>query len=1008
MPNPRTQMLLRDDLRDVVRGDLVIGEVPLGACSTDAGVWERQPLVLIAPRDSTDVLAVLSYAAEHGIAVHPRGAGLGVTAGCLGRGIVLDCSRHLRRVIEPGPDFVTVEAGITVREVRETLAQQGRRLQGLTAEADEFTIGGWLSGLDLASVPAESGHWRSIKAARLALSDGSVETLTNIPLDVAESDDALSDSQRGLYRVAHWHGSNGPPADDLDRHARALANLTGLIDRNQGVFRPQRVIAGSRGTLGLLLETTLATVPLHRLHLWVVIGFDLPERAADESLNWISNERLELAEILDWRSIALASDSNPVIKAFFPEPTPAALCLRFSGDDETELKSIERQLHERFRSKVVYLRSDLAASNIDHPLSNPRKWVRRGLAHRHGAPLPRPVFDALTVPPEAVAGVLSQLAGATQNARLNVSVRVAPLTGRIVLDPLIDPTRQIADIPIASWLGSLADIVDKSGGTLWGVEPWMSRIRSSSLSRRFAGTIPVWREVKAALDVAGVLNPEVLPGLPRTDLALRVLSLPSSLVPAATTVKSTESAHLRLLEPVHESTIDTYPSLPILEAELDWPEDRGPQLTASACNSCGACRSLDPSSRMCPSFRGDRSEASSPRALAGLLRQVTSGTIDPTLWGSEQLKEAAEACFHCRMCRTECQAGVDISALMIEAKAAAVESYGLAPKDFWLSRVDTLARLASFFPVIANAILSHGQSRWLMEKVTGLSRHRRLPRVRRWSFIHRAEQRGWSKPRPQLPGPRVALFLDILANHFDQELAETTVEYLKWAGVNVYVPARQRSSGMPALVVGDLERARELVRSNLRILGNAVRDGFTIVCIEPTSAMVLRDYYPRLTDDLDAALVAENTLELSSYLAGMNERGLLPPADQALHGRIGYHQPCHLRAMNVGNPGFDLVRKVPGVSVEFIDQGCSGIAGPFGFARSNFRKSLRIGYRLRSRLKGPDIEVGMTECLSCRMQMEQGLTKRSHHPVEILAMASGLKPDLRAHWNRPKPRNIIT
>jgi Fe-S oxidoreductase/FAD/FMN-containing dehydrogenase len=1008
MPNPRTQRLLRDDLRDVVRGELVIGDVALGAFSTDAGVWERQPLAMIAPRDATDTLAVLTYASEHGISVHPRGAGLGLTGDCLGRGIVVDCSRHLRRIIETGPDQFTVEAGITVREVREALANHNRRLPGLTPEADEFTIGGWLNGQDLASVPSESGHWRTIETARLALSDGSIESLETVPLDFVDSPDTLTGPRRGLYRVANWRGSHGEFSSPSERADRALANLTDLIDRDEKTFRPQRVIAGSRGTLGILLETTLKTVPLAGYYLWAAIGFDLPERAADESRNLPEPAHLEWAELLDWRSIALASDSNTTLKTFFPEPTPATLCLRWAADDESALRNIERRLHETFRGRSVYVRSELASSRIEHPLATPRRWVRRALAARIGAPLPRPVFDSLTVPPDAVAGVLSQMAGASQNARLNVSVRVAPLTGRITLDPLFDPTRQLSDIPIAAWLGRLSDIVEKSGGTLWGVEPWMSRIRGSALSRRFAGTIPVWREVKASLDVAGVLNPEILPGLPRTDFSLRVLSIPAALVPAEKSVKSTESAHLTLLEPVHESTIDTYPALPILEAELTWPEDRGPQLTASACNSCGACRSLDPTSRMCPSFRGDRSEASSPRALAGLLRQVTSGTIDPTLWGSEQLKEAAEACFHCQMCRSECQAGVDISALMIEAKAAAVENYGLAPKDFWLSRVDTLARLASFFPVIANAILSHGRSRWVLEKVTGLSRHRRLPRVRRWSFIHRAEQRGWSKPRPQLPGPRVALFLDILANHFDQDLAETTVEYLKWAGVNVYVPSRQRSSGMPALVVGDLERARELVRINLRVLANAVRDGFTIVCIEPTSAMVLRDYYPRLTDDLDASLVADNTLELGTYLSGMNDRGLLPAADQALHGRIGYHQPCHLRAMNVGNPGFELVKRVPGISVEHIDRGCSGIAGPFGFSRSNFRKSLRIGYQLRSRLKGSDIEVGMTECLSCRMQMEQGLTKRSHHPVEILAMASGLKPDLRAHWNQPKPRNIIT
>jgi Fe-S oxidoreductase len=226
--------------------------------------------------------------------------------------------------------------------------------------------------------------------------------------------------------------------------------------------------------------------------------------------------------------------------------------------------------------------------------------------------------------------------------------------------------------------------------------------------------------------------------------------------------------------------------------------------------------------------------------------------------------------------------------------------------------------------------------------------------------------------------------------------------------VNVYIPYRQKSSGMPALVVGDLERARELVRANLRVLGDAVRNGYTIVCIEPTSAMVLRDFYPRLTEDLDAQLVSENTLELTDYLSGMAQRGLLPQPQHRLNGRIGYHQPCHQRALNVGQPGLDLVRRLSGLNVEFINRGCSGIAGPFGFARSNFRKSLRIGHQLRARLKDDDIDVGMTECLSCRMQMEQGIPKRTHHPIEILAIAAGLNPNLRSVWNDEKPPNLIT
>lgn len=1005
MPSEKLRKLLHDDLRDVVRGELSISDVVLAAYFGDSGIWEQKPLAMVAPVDEAEVAAVLSYAAEQGLAVHPRGAGQGVAGESLGPGIVLDCSLNLRRIENIGPDRVTVQAGATIREVQAALAVHHRRLAAVPHDANEMTVGGWLSGLAQASTPVEGTVADQILSARLALSDGSffqVEPYALVlPEHTAVEDGGL---MARLTRIGLWRPdlcSVQAIGDQTAWHPGVM--LAGLIDEHAGLIHPQRLLAGARGTLGVILEATLRTIAVQPWHVWATVGFDLPERAADESLKLPGQNQVEWAELVDWRSVALACDTDADLRAFFPEPTPVALCVHWGAADEASAEAILKDVAELYKAAGVYVRA-VAQPHARHPLAGLRGMLRRSLARRQGAALACPVFEEIQVRPEAVSGMLSQIASAAQASRLNIATTVAPLTGRIMAEPLQEPGAPLHDQQLAGWLNSLADMTQRSGGSMRGVEPWLRRVKGSTLTRQFADVRAVWREVKSSFDSAGILNPDALPGEPRTELRPRALSIPT-VVEAERKAQAAEPI-LTVVEP--ESTIDSFPFLPVLEPDLSWPEGTGPQMAASSCNSCGGCRSLDPASRMCPSFRGDRAEASSPRALAGLIRQVTSGSIDPTLWGSEQIKQAAEACFHCQMCRSECQAGVDISGLMIEAKAAAVLNHGLAPKDFWLARVDVLARMASFFPVIANSIMSHGHSRWALEKITGLSKHRRLPRVRRWSFLHRADARGWCRPRPQNTGPRVALFLDILANHFDQDLAETTVEFLKWAGVNVYVPARQVSSGMPALVVGDLDRARELVRANLRVLGNAVRDGFTVVCIEPTSAMVLRDFYPRLTDDLDARLVADNTLELSSYLAGMLERGLLPEPQQMLHGRIGYHQPCHLRALNVGKPGFDLVRRVPGLSVEFIDRGCSGIAGPFGFARSNFRKSLRIGHQLRARLKDDDIDAGMTECLSCRMQMEQGIPKRSHHPVEILAMAAGLKPDLRAQWNKAKPRNVIT
>ena len=153
--------------------------------------------------------------------------------------------------------------------------------------------------------------------------------------------------------------------------------------------------------------------------------------------------------------------------------------------------------------------------------------------------------------------------------------------------------------------------------------------------------------------------------------------------------------------------------------------------------------------------------------------------------------------------------------------------------------------------------------------------------MRRTSFTRRAARLGLNKPRPQLPGPRVVYFVDVYANYYDQELAESVVAVLRHAEVNVFVPSRQRSSGMAALIVGDVDHAREPALANLRVLANAVRDGYTVVCSEPTAALMLRQEYVKLTEDLDAELVAANTMDVGQYLLGLEARGQLPQAARA-------------------------------------------------------------------------------------------------------------------------------
>ena len=213
---------------------------------------------------------------------------------------------------------------------------------------------------------------------------------------------------------------------------------------------------------------------------------------------------------------------------------------------------------------------------------------------------------------------------------------------------------------------------------------------------------------------------------------------------------------------------------------------------------------------------------------------------------------------------------------------------------------------------------------------------------------------------------------------------------------------------MASIASGALDQARKIARHNIALLAEAVRQGYHVVATEPAAALCLTHEYLHLIDDEDSRLVAAHTSEACSYLWKMHLTGKLQLDFKPVHASLGYHTPCHLRALNVGTPGENLLGLVPGLRLHHIEQGCSGMAGTFGLLHRNYRSSLRAGWGLISKLRNPAIQAGTTECSSCRIQMEQGTTKRTIHPIKLLALAYGLMPEVASLLTTPGEELVIS
>jgi Fe-S oxidoreductase len=166
--------------------------------------------------------------------------------------------------------------------------------------------------------------------------------------------------------------------------------------------------------------------------------------------------------------------------------------------------------------------------------------------------------------------------------------------------------------------------------------------------------------------------------------------------------------------------------------------------------------------------------------------------------------------------------------------------------------------------------------------------------------------------------------------------------------------------------------------------------------------------YLNLVDDEDARLVARNTSEACTYLWRLHQSGKLELDLTPINATVGYHLPCHLKALNVGSPGEQLLRLIPGLTVHRIEKGCSGMAGTFGLRQDNYRSSLRAGWGLISALRHPAVQIGATECSACKMQMEQGTPKPTIHPIKLLALAYGLMPEVASLLTARGEELIVT
>jgi len=939
------------DLATRVEGEVLFDALHRTLYSTAACIYQIPPMGAVVPRHEGDVRSVLEYARRHRIPVTARGGGSGLAGQTLGRGIILDFSKHFRSIgpLDPARGTVRVQPGVVPKDLNRVLRRDGLQFAPDPSSAAWCTLGGMVANNAGGSHTVRYGATReNVVSLRVALADGTVvETSALSRAALAGAGDAtkaeaqpgadpLSRLSAGLLRIVERHRGVIEARQPITRR-----NSSGYALREacNGSVDLSKVLVGSEGTLGLVLEATLRLVPIPKAVATALVLFDDLEKSGAGVVE-ILLARPSAVELLDHTFVEVIREADPRMGMSLPAGTEALLIVELDGDDP---KEVEDRLRRMEQALVSRLRLATEVRIGTRPEEVARIWaVRKAasplLSRREGRLRNTRFIEDAAVHPERMSEFVARLRALLRKHELQAAIFGHAGDCNLHCNPLMsqkDPRDLRTMETVAE---EFVDLVVSLGGSLSG-EHGDGRLRTPYLRRAYGPLADVYREVKELFDPEGILNPGIIVHDGSYSL----------------------TDDLRYGERYRRAATGT-----TLDAEV-W------QREIEKCHGCGACRDY------CPVAVETGDEAATARAKGNLLRAVISGRLEPGVLASDGFKQIMDLCVNCRLCHSECPTAIDIPGMAIVAKEVYVRARGKRLTDRLLTAGAPMLRLGASLAPLANAALRSPLLRRLGATLSGIAARRDMPAFAATPLPARV-------PSVDPEGRKVAYFHGCFAGYQDTEgEGEAAVELLETLGCAVAIPP-QECCGIAAITYGHLDDVRPAAERNVATFLDLLRRGYTPVYSAPSCGLALVEDYPRLLGTPQSEVLARHVRDLHDYvLETLETDASLLSRMRPVPLRLTYHNPCHLQARGLGEGVVRLLRLVPGVEVVPIGEDhCCGIAGTFGMKEKHFEQSMRMGRPLFDSLERANVPVVATGCGTCKIQIEQGTGIPVVHPIKIV------------------------
>jgi FAD/FMN-containing dehydrogenase/Fe-S oxidoreductase len=981
-------------------GDIRLDTASKVLYSTDASMYQIEPLGVAIPKNQDDLQLAVELAAKYKIPILPRGSGSSLGGQAIGEALILDCSRYLTSLIEINPEehYAIVEPGVILADLNRAASKHGLMFGPDPASAERATMGGVIgnnaTGAHSILYGMSADH---LLEAEVILGDGSLQNWgeLNLPKDdgqrtaVIDSIIEIRKQYSELIKQNYpksWRNSAGyrlnyllpfshsqPPQWDENNYG-----ISTSVYRPRSAVNLASLLAGSEGTLAVIrkMKVNLVKKPTHTI--LGVLQYQSIESACDDvprllefnpsAIELIPQMILQLA-----RSVPAVANQMSWI-AGNPE---AILVVEFSGDQLSALKEAVRKIGDVLT---------IAESNEEqNRIWNIRKSGLGILDSRPQNARPIAFIEDCAIPVDRLGEFVREVQKILQVHQTYAGIYAHASGGCLHIRPVLDLTRGEGVRAMRSIVEQVFSLTMKLGGSM-SSEHGDGIVSGEFIERTYGKEITdAMRKLKYAADPDNILNPKKLFDAPPMDSNLRY----------------GENYQVK-----------------VWDSALYFEHEHGLAGAIEMCNGQGVCRKHN--GVMCPSFQATGEEGLSTRGRANLLRalisnqlSVISNEIRDTSYElqsanyelritnyekrKEQLTQATfhtlDLCLACKGCTSECPSGVDMPRLKYEFMNQYYKSHHRPLHDYLFAYFHVIAKWISPIAPVVNFLGKLDWSKKIATQVLGITDKRPLPLF--------AKHKTYKTSQTNLTNKTVLFLSDVFSEYIEPEVKEAAIDLLNYFGYEVKV-LPMIGAGAAFLSKGFIEQAKhhaEKVLGEIKRLGTESVVG--VVGCEPPEVYCLKHEYvallPNRKEEIES--ISKNVFLIEEFLlrvAKIEELNISPnetndsgfdtpqtPSARLLNHQVFFHPHCHQRAE--GELATVELLKLFGFDVQVSDVGCCGMAGTFGFDKEHYELSMQIGeLKLLPRIRTMKEERIISSGAACRMQIQHGAGVEAKHPLVVM------------------------